>query len=254
MTAEVERQALSFDEYIDAFGLDDVLSHLEEKYGVTFAYIQDQELQADPNKKYFINYDGTIVIRVTFNVGENGLHYKRVPVYTTDGYLEIHFQINYKMRTKKIHWLVAVTYLDTSVLSTMEHPTVQHKDHDRTNNNPDNLEFMEHSDNASDHNAPHLEYVDDLDWQSDDFVRFNILKGRRLFRDHLYNINTRQLYKVFITKTGVGKNAPIAVRFRLCKECDVYPFTDAETKRIFRIRRKAFHELMQRMHTEQHTE
>lgn len=251
MSAENEKQALSFDEYIAECGLDDVLSHLEERYGDVFDYIKDPELQANPNKKYFINHSGTMVVRVEFNVGQNGLHYKKVPIYTTDGYLEMHFQSNNKHHTKKLHWLVAVTYLDTSVLSTMEHPTIQHKDHVRTNNNPSNLEFIEHSENASDHDAPHLEYADDLDWQSDEFVRFNVLRGHKLFRDHLYNVNTKKLYKVFSSKTGSGKNAPTAVRFRLCKDVDVYPFTDAETSKLFRIRNKTFHALMQQMHDEQ---
>lgn len=246
-----ERQALSFDEYIAECGLDDVLIHLKEQYGDEFAYIKDQELQSDPNKKYFISCTGSILVRVTFHVGANALHYKRVPIYTTDGYLEMHFQSNHKQHTKKIHWLVACTYLDTSVLATMKHPTVQHKDHVRTNNNPSNLEFIEHSDNASDHGAAHLEYDNELDWQSDEFVRFNVLRGHKLFRDHLYNINTKQLYKVFSSKTGSGKNAPTAVRFRLCKDVDVYPFTDAETSKRFRIRSKTFHALMQQMYDEQ---
>lgn len=252
MSAVNTKQALSFDEYIETFGLDDILVHLEDKYDDVFDYIKDQELQADPNKKYFINYIGTMVVRVTFNVGQNGLHYKKVPIYTTDGYLEMHFQSNHRQHTKKLHWLVAVTHLDTSVLATMKKPTVQHKDHNRTNNRPSNLEFIEHSDNASDHNAPHLEYDNDLDWQSDEFVRFNVLRGHKLFRDHLYNINTKQLYKVFSSKTGSSKNSPTAVRFRLCKDVDVYPFTDAETSKIFRIRNKTFHELMQQMYDEQH--
>lgn len=251
MSATNERQAFSFDEYIAECGLDDVLNHLEEKHGEAFAYVNDQELQINSNKKYFINRSGTKLIRVTFNARQNALYYKKVPMYTTDGYLEMHFQTNYKQHTKKIHWLVAVTFLDTSVLSTMKMPTVQHKDHCRTNNSASNLEFMEHSDNASDHEAPHLEYTDDLDWESDEFVRFNILKGHKLFRDHLYNINTKQLYKVFSSKTGNGKNAPTAIHFRLCKDVDVYPFTDAETSQRFRIRRNSFHKLMQEMHAEQ---
>ena len=252
MSAAIERQALSFDEYIAECGLDDVLKHLENKYAEAFAYIKDKDLQADPNKKYFINCNGTILVRVMFNVGQNALHYKKVPIYTTDGYLEMHFQANYKQHTKKLHWLVACTYLDTSVLATMTMPTVQHKDHNRTNNNPSNLEFVEHAVNASDHNAPHLEYDNNLDWESNDYVRFNVLRGHKLFRDHLYNINTKQLYKVFSSKTGSGKNAPTAVRFRLCKDLDVYSFVDAETSERFRIRRNAFHELMQQMHDEQH--
>jgi len=251
MSATIERQALSFDEYIDACGLDDVLEHLENKYAEAFKYINDSELQTDPNKKYFINCNGTILIRVTFDARQNALHYKKVPMYTANGYLYMQFQLQYKQRVKQIHWLVAVTYLDTSVLATMTMPAVQHKDHNRTNNNPSNLEFVEHAVNASDHATPRLEYDNDLDWESDEYVRFNVLRGHKLFRDHLYNINTKQLYKVFSSKTGSGKNAPTAVRFRLCKDLDVYSFVDAETSERFRIRRNAFHELMQQMHDEQ---
>lgn len=252
MSETNERQVFSFDEYIEVFGLTDVLIHLEDKYGDTFDYIKDQDLQANPNKKYFINYSGNMVVRVEFNVCQNALHFKKVPIYTTDGYLEMHYQSNHHQHTKKLHWLVAVTYLDTSVLASMTLPTIQHKDHDRTNNKPSNLEFMEHSLNASDHDAPNLEYATDLDWQSNDYVRFNVLRGHKLFRDHLYNVNTKQLYKVFSSKTGSGKNAPTAVRFRLCKDLDVYSFTDAETSERFRIRRNTFHELMQQMYNEQH--
>lgn len=251
MSETNERQVLSFDEYIEVFGLNDVLIHLEDKYEDTFDYIKDPELQAKSNKKYFVNYSGTMVVRVEFNAGQNALHYKKVPIYTTDGYLEMHFQSNDHKHTKKLHWLVAVTYLDTSVLASMKMPTIQHKDHNRTNNNPSNLEFIEHSVNASDHGAPHVEYANDLDWQSNEYLRFNVLKGHKLFRDHLYNINTKQLYKVFSSKTGTGKNAPTAVRFRLCKDVDVYSFTDAETSERFRIRRNTFHNMMKQLHQQQ---
>lgn len=62
----------------------------------------------------------------------------------TRGYLQVHFSMNGKPITKKVHRLVAETFL-----SNQENlPQVNHKDCDRTNNNVSNLEWCTSSYNA----------------------------------------------------------------------------------------------------------
>jgi len=54
-----------------------------------------------------------------------------------DGYLQVSFRMNGKPITKKVHRLVAETFIHNPNML----PMVNHLDCDRTNNNVDNLEF-----------------------------------------------------------------------------------------------------------------
>lgn len=61
-----------------------------------------------------------------------------------DGYLQVSIQINRKRNTKRVHQLVAQTFISNPD----NLPQVNHKDCDRTNNNVENLEWCDNSYNV----------------------------------------------------------------------------------------------------------
>ena len=67
----------------------------------------------------------------------NGKSMIRKQRYTREGYLMVTIWKNNKSKTKKVHRLVAETFLDNP----NNYPQVNHKDEDPTNNTLENLEF-----------------------------------------------------------------------------------------------------------------
>lgn len=60
-----------------------------------------------------------------------------------DGYLQVVLYKDGKMKTCKVHRLVALTYIDNPE----NKPQVNHKDGNKTNNNVSNLEWVTHGEN-----------------------------------------------------------------------------------------------------------
>ena len=77
--------------------------------------------------------------------GENGTRSLKGHVLkqckNIDGYLTVSIQIDEKQATKRVHRLVAQTFIKNPD----NLPQVNHKDCDRTNNNVENLEFCDNS-------------------------------------------------------------------------------------------------------------
>lgn len=80
--------------------------------------------------------------------GKNGTRFLKGRVLKQsndkDGYLKVSIQINRKRNTKRVHQLVAQTFISNPD----NLPQVNHKDCDRTNNNVENLEWCDNSYNV----------------------------------------------------------------------------------------------------------
>lgn len=61
----------------------------------------------------------------------------------SSGYEKVNLKCLGNCQTANVHRLVAVAFLQ----NTNDYPTVNHKDHNRTNNSIDNLEWMTYADN-----------------------------------------------------------------------------------------------------------
>ncbi len=61
------------------------------------------------------------------------------PSYSHDGYLHLGFRMDGKRKCARVHRLVAFSFIDDSPASGLE---VNHKDGDKTNNIPGNLEWV----------------------------------------------------------------------------------------------------------------
>ena len=120
---------------------------------------------------YLITPDGRV-----FN--QNGTEKKLTPNYK--GYLTVNLSYEGKQHLKRVHRLVAQTYIPNPD----NKPDVNHKDGNKQNNRVDNLEWVTNQENhwhASRERLLHTTPVDMLDLQGNYIRTFHSLKSAELF-------------------------------------------------------------------------
>lgn len=102
---------------------------------------------------YVICIDGTIFSDIN-------LHYTKIkPQLSTNGYVDISLSHNHTKTKKKLHILIAETFIENP----HNLPFVLHRDDNKSNNNLDNLYFGTHKDNVLDaqQNGKYFNYIPD---------------------------------------------------------------------------------------------